>query len=240
MPKLLTLNFRSVVLFFHTLVWTFIGMTAALLHPTGKVFMRVAQSWGRQVLWLAGVKLAIRGKENVDSKTTYVVCANHQSQIDIPLLFYSLPVKIRFLAKRSLFFIPFFGWSLYLAGFIPVDRGNTSKAKRSIERGAKRIKKGPSLMVFPEGTRTHDGDIHKFKSGAFILAMRSQTPILPVAIQGSFDVIPKSSLGIRPGPVKVVIGKPIPTQGLTMKEKESLLNNTQQAVQTMLDTGEPV
>ena len=240
MLKLLTLTPRSIVLLFHTIGWTFIGITAALLHPAGKVFMRAAQIWGGQVLKLAGVKLEVEGAQNVDPKQTFVVCANHQSQIDIPLLFFGLPVKIRFLAKKSLFYIPLFGWSLFLAGFIPVDRGNTSKAKRSIESGAKRIKKGPSLMVFPEGTRTPDGAIHRFKSGAFILALRSQTPILPVAIQGTFDIIPKSSLGVRPGPAKVIIGRPISTDGLGMKDKDNLLNRTQDAVETMFETGRPV
>jgi 1-acyl-sn-glycerol-3-phosphate acyltransferase len=237
MRKLFTVNLRSAVMFFHTLIWALIGLAAALIHP---IFTRVTQSWGGQILWLAGIKPNIKGVENIEPGSTYVVCANHQSQIDIPLLFACLPVPARFLAKRSLFFIPIFGWALFFAGFIPIDRGNTARAKQSIENGARRIKKGPSLIVFPEGTRTDDGSIHAFKSGAFILAIKSSAQILPVAIRGTYDVMPKSSLAVKPGPVRVVLGQPISTQGLTMKDKDGLINKTRDAVVAMFETGEPV
>ncbi len=195
--------------------------------------------WSKQALWIANLRVTVKGLENIDPKKTYIICANHLSLIDIPLLFAVLPFRVRFLAKRSLFYIPIFGWSLYIAGFIPVDRGVTSKARRSIERGARRIKKGPSLIVFPEGTRSSVDGVNHFKTGAFTMAIRSSIPVLPVAIRGTFDVIPKTSLKVVPGPANVIIGKPIFTDALKMKDKESLRRETQSAVETMFESAEP-
>ena len=116
---------------------------------------------------------------------------------------------------------------------------SATKSRRSIERAAERIRKGPSLVVFPEGTRTPDGAVHKFKSGAFIIAIRSGVPILPVAIRGTFDVVPKSRLAVHPGPVELVFGAPIPTAGLAMADKERLRKQAQAAVERMHETGAP-
>ncbi|MCP4676879.1 MAG: 1-acyl-sn-glycerol-3-phosphate acyltransferase [Deltaproteobacteria bacterium] len=240
MRKLFTLRFRSIVLFLHLLFWTPMGMAAALIYPTGRLFMWVAgELWSKQALWIASLRVTVKGLENIDPQKTYIICANHLSLIDIPLLFAVLPFRVRFLAKRGLFYIPIFGWSLYIAGFIPVDRGITSKARRSIERGARRIKRGPSLIVFPEGTRSSIDGVNRFKSGAFTMAIRSSVPVLPVAIRGTFDVVPKTSLKVVPGPVNVIIGEPISTDMLKMKDKESLRKETQSAVEAMFESNEP-
>ena len=190
-------------------------------------------------MWIAGVRVSIKCREDIDWTQPYVVSANHQSQLDIPLLLAYLPTGIRFLAKRSLFFIPVFGWALFFARFIPVDRGNQAKARRSILKGAARIKKGPSLAVFPEGTRNSDGQIQRFKSGAFIMAMKAEVPVLPVAIRGTFAVVPKTRLSVVPGPVELIIGEPISTAGLGVKDKEALRQRVQSTVETMFRTGDP-
>ncbi len=240
MKKLLTLTPRSIIMFWHTFIWAFLGLAAAVINPTGRLFTWVAgRFWARQLVWLSGMKVTVKGVENVERGGIYVVCANHQSLMDIPLLFASLPFLLRFVAKRSLFYIPVFGWSLFLAGFIPVDRGVRAGAKRSLERGARRIKRGPSLVVFPEGTRTEDGLMHDFKTGAFTMAIRSNVPVLPVAIRGSFNVVPKTRLAVQPLPVEVIIGQPIPTAELRMKDKAHLRRRVQETVEAMVESGEP-
>jgi 1-acyl-sn-glycerol-3-phosphate acyltransferase len=235
------INWRSFILVFATILWACVGMTVLLLDWSARLFQLLARvGWSRHILWLAGMRVTVKGEDLVDWSRSYVIVANHQSALDIPLLINQLKIGNRFLAKRSLFYIPLFGWCLALARYIPVDRGSKTKSRRSIERAAERIRKGPSLVVFPEGTRTPDGAVHKFKSGAFIIGIRSGVPILPVAIRGTFDVVPKSRLAVHPGPVELVFGEPIPTAGLGMADKERLRKQAQAAVERMHETGAPV
>jgi 1-acyl-sn-glycerol-3-phosphate acyltransferase len=235
------MNFRSVLMLLHTMLWTIIGVTVMILDPTAHLYMYLARvGWAPQVLWLGGVELTVKGLENLERDRPHILVANHASQLDIPLLFAALPIPIRFLAKRSLFYIPIFGWSLALARFVPVDRGSSRKARRSIDRAARRVRRGRSLVIFPEGTRSADGAIKKFKSGAFVMGVKSGVPILPLAIRGSFEVVPKSTLAVTPGPIELVIGEPIPTDGLAMEDKEPLRKRTEAVVRQMFETGEPV
>jgi 1-acyl-sn-glycerol-3-phosphate acyltransferase len=241
MKTILTINPRSLTMFFYTIVLAVLGFASAVIFPTGRLFTWVAgHLWAPQILWMSGLDARISGIENIDKRGTYIFCANHQSLIDIPLLIGRLPLPVRFLAKRSLFLIPVFGWGLYLAGFIPVDRGIRAKARRSVERGARRIRKGPSLVVFPEGTRCSDGNLLPFRSGAFTMAIQSSVPIVPISIRGTFEVIPKTSLGVVPGRVQVTVGSPIPTSGLMMKDKKALMERVESAVAEMFETGVPV
>jgi 1-acyl-sn-glycerol-3-phosphate acyltransferase len=234
-------NLRAVVMLFWTLVWTLVGIITVVVDPTGRLFMYLARvGWARQVLWLGGVRPEVRAAAGFSRAGIYVVVSNHASQLDIPVLFLGLGLPIRFLAKRSLFFIPLFGWSLWLARFVPVDRGRSRKARRSIDRAARRIRKGPSLAVFPEGTRSPDGQVREFKSGAFVLAIRSGVPILPVAVRGTFEVVPKTRIAVRPGPVELVIGTPIPTAGLGLEAKDALRRRVREVVVRMHESGQPV
>lgn len=231
---------RSVLIILFTFLWTLWGLATLVVAPGGGLYMYFARvGWSRHINRIAGAKSTVQTADNIDWSRPYVICVNHQSQLDITLLFANLPVAIRFLAKRDLFYIPIFGWSLALTRFIPVDRGRTEKARRSIERAAERIRRGPSLVVFPEGTRTPDGSIRPFKSGAFILAIKAQVPILPVSIKGTHDMLPKNVFGIRPGNVEMVVGEPISTEGFDLSFKEELKKRTRDAVISMFESGEP-
>lgn len=235
------MNLRSVAMILWTIIWTIIGMLCMLIDWSGRLYMVLARTgWAPQVLWLAGVKVRVVGRENIDPRKHYVVCSNHASQVDIPVLFRGLGFNIRFLAKKSLFYIPVFGWSLWIARFVPVDRGSSRKSRRSIEAAARKIRNGPSVVVFPEGTRTPDGSLKPFKSGAFVMGIKSGTPILPVAVRGSYGVVPKSTLRVTPGAVELVIGAPIETARLVMKDKEAVRTKCQEIIEKMILTGEPV
>ncbi len=234
------MNLRSVILILWTIVWAMIGITVMIVDFSGRLYtFLAAKGWAAQILWLAGAKVEVVGGEGIDWKKNHVIACNHMSQLDIPVLFNKLPTSIRFLAKRGLFYIPIFGWSLWIARFVPVDRGSVRKAKKSIDAAAKKIRKGPSLVVFPEGTRSPAGAVKPFKSGAFVMAIKAGVSVLPVAVRGTFQIVPKNTLKVTPGKAQLIIGTPISCEGKSIKDKENLRIETQRIVEKMFETGKP-
>jgi 1-acyl-sn-glycerol-3-phosphate acyltransferase len=149
--------------------------------------------------------------DHIDPGAAYVYMANHQSMFDILALLGHLPVQFRWVAKKELFRIPIFGYSMARVGYISIDRSNRQSAIQSLRAAAQRIAQGVSVVVFPEGTRSSDGEIKPFKKGGFYLATDSGRPIVPVVIWGTRQVMPKGKLSIRPGPIVLSINKPIET-----------------------------
>ena len=178
--------------------------------------------WGRSCLWLAGLRLKVRGAENltVDGPAIYV--CNHQSNFDVPLLYAGLPIPFRWMAKQELFKIPLFGLAMKRGGYIPIDRSNRKEAMRSLTAAARRIRDGVSVIIFPEGTRSADGKLQPFKKGALLLAAKAGVPIVPLAIHGSHQVQPKGSLRINPTPVQLTIMPPVATTDLKMAQLDEL------------------
>jgi len=195
-------------------VWTvlmFIMTLFAMLFTLNRsASMYVVQRWWSPVLlWAGGAKLEVRGLEQLDRNQPYVFVSNHQSTIDIPTLFMSLPWNTRFVAKKALMYVPALGWYMWLAKFIFVDRGNRKTAIASLDKAAQQIREGISIIVFAEGTRSEDRTVKPFKKGPFALAMKAGVPLVPVAIEGSGLLMPKNSWVITPGPIRVLVGKPI-------------------------------
>src|SRR5262252_5264021 len=178
--------------------------------------------WAPVLLWAGGVRLVVEGRENVDPQRPTVYASNHQSTIDIPVLFKSLPVNVRFIAKHQLRWVPIVGWYLWIAGHIMVDRGNTRRAIASLDRAARRVQAGISLIVFPEGTRSPDRRVRSFKKGPFALALKARVPVCPVTIEGSGKVMPKNSWNISPGEIHVRIGRPIASMQFDPDDREGL------------------
>ena len=143
--------------------------------------------------------------------------ANHASMIDIWAVFIAVPASFRFIAKKQLSFIPLFGWAMRAGRFIFIDRQNALAARRSMDEAARRIRAGQSVVIFPEGTRTRDGRLGAFKKGGFRLAIDSGADIVPIAIKGSRELMPRGAALIRAGTVRVELGEPIPAAGLTAK-----------------------
>jgi 1-acyl-sn-glycerol-3-phosphate acyltransferase len=181
-----------------------------------------ARWFGRRVVDLLDIDLHVRGTERVPADRAYVYMSNHQSHLDIPMLYATLPSPtIRMLAKKELFRIPVWGRGLRAAEFIEVDRGNHSRAMKSIDYAAKLVRDGVSIYLAPEGTRSRDGMIGKLKKGGFHLALGTGAPIVPVAIRGTMDILPRGSRVMQTGRrVDVTIGAPIPVEG---RELESLM-----------------
>src|SRR5438477_10164562 len=187
---------------------------------------RLIRLWARLLVRAAGIDLHVESVERIDPTKRYILIANHYSYFDIPCIFAAIPQPIRFMAKVSLFKIPIFGWSLGRAGFIPVDRQNRRTAVKSFDMAAERIRKGNTVVVFPEEGRSRERTMRPFQRGGFLLALRSELPILPIAIDGTYDVYRAGAKWITPGPVTIRVGTPIPTAGLTVRDKEPLLDES--------------
>lgn len=183
----------------------FFSSIFALFDSSGTVSHQFARYWSKFIFWGAGIDVTIQGAENIPSDRAVIFAANHQSTLDIPAMFGYLPVQFRILAKQILFMIPFLGWHLFLAGNIPIDRKNPKQALGSVLKAGSVIKKGISILVFAEGTRSRDGKLHRFKRGSFTLARKLNAPVVPVAIQGTFDLMPADAWTASPGKVEIRI-----------------------------------
>ncbi len=183
----------------------------------------LARFWANAILWVARLKVTVTGVEKLDPERSYIYMANHQSNADIPLLLGRLPVQFRWLAKAELFKIPIFGRAMRGVGYISINRSNRQSASASLDRAARTIRDGASVLIFPEGTRSLDGRIRPFKKGGFILSVDSGVPIVPIVIKGTYHVIAKGHLMIRPAPVTMQILDPVETTGYTRKSKDALL-----------------
>ncbi|MEK7841164.1 MAG: lysophospholipid acyltransferase family protein [Deltaproteobacteria bacterium] len=177
---------------------------------SGNSIHSIGALWSRILLFLSGVTVEIKGAENLLQDRPQILASNHRGAFDILALQGFIPIQFRWVAKKSLFKIPIIGWSMSLAGYVSIDREKAGSAYKSIERAAEKVKKGASVLIFPEGTRSAAGSLLPFKRGGFLLAIKSGVPIVPVSIRGTENLMKKESILIRPGAVKVVIGKPIP------------------------------
>jgi len=197
-----------------TVLFGSVSLVVSMFDARGNAQHAVARSWARVLLWLCGVRVAVKGLEHIEPGKTYVFTANHQSYMDIPVAFAHLPANFRIMAKASLFHIPFLGWHLRRSGHLSVARGNPRRAARSLLEAATHIGKGTPVFVFPEGGRTPDGKMHEFKPGVFLLAIKAQAPVAPVTLRGTFEVLPMHSWHIRPARVEMTLHAPIPTTGM--------------------------
>ncbi len=203
---------------------------------SGKVAQRLTVKWARLVLRSVGISCSVENAANIVTGTSYIITPNHQSIMDFLPLLSILPLRFRWVLKKELLSIPLFGWALTSIGAVSIDRSRPSKALKAILNATERLKDGWSVLIYPEGTTTHDGLMLPFKRGPFILAVKTGVPILPVICNGAFKLMPRGSRLIKPGHVKVVIGKPIVTTGLDEKDVPALMEKTLAEMRKYLDT----
>ncbi len=197
---------------------------------------RVANLWSRILLFLCATKVEVIGRKNIRYGKPQVFMANHQSDFDILITLAHVPGQFRWIAKKELFAIPIFGQAMKAAGYIEIDRQNHEKALQSLDLAALRIREGKSVMTFPEGTRSRTGEIKPFKQGTFYLAIQSGVPIVPITIIGSGEIMPKRSLKVKSGRIKLIIDKPIPTSGYTLENRQELIDKVRQVIIRNYDT----
>ncbi len=229
---------RQIALVFWHLLWNLIALAGWILPPfwDGRHYFYLARTvWAPGLMWIGGAPPTIIGADKIDWTKPHILVANHQGNADVPLLFVAAKSPIRFVAKRSVAYIPILGWILILARFPFIDRQSSEQGRRSMNQLAERIQREKlNIVIFPEGTRSPEGTLLPFKKGAFILAIQAQVPIVPVAIEGSGIAMPRASFGIYPHPLKITVGQPIPTTGMTFEDRNALCDRTRETLLQML------
>jgi len=205
----------SIFRIFFILFWSALMISSSLILMivtfNRKVPVIMARTmWSPGILWGAGVKnIEVNGLENIDKKKSYIFVSNHQSHLDIPSIIRSLPVNLYFIAKKELKWMPFLGQYVWATGMIFIDRSNRKKAIQSLDKAGKLIKKGKSILAFPEGTRSLDGKLQRFKKGPFMLSIQHEIEIVPIAVEDTYKVLPSKAWKFTPHEVRVSVGKPV-------------------------------
>jgi len=228
------------MVFFSGMIMFFAVIYAAITIPVSffnsRFARNVAREWNLRVLELGGVKLKVVGKEKLDPNERYVFMSNHQSALDIPIIYTGVGGQISFIAKKELFKIPVFGWGMSAIGHISIDRKNSRKALDSMNKAVEKLQKeNISLVLFPEGTRSKDGKVGEFKTASFTLALKSGVKLVPVGIKNAITCLPPNSLRVRPGKVTLEIGEPISLEEIEGKSKGELCSKVQQLVREIVE-----
>jgi 1-acyl-sn-glycerol-3-phosphate acyltransferase len=223
MRSLLTIG-RIIIAVIFALVMSLVALLSIAVEKDGRGYFWAGNTWSKFALRVCGVEVYVRGAENLRRDGAYIFVTNHASMFDIPAIMSVLP-RVRIMFKKELSRVPIWGWALRWGHHIMVDRGKGIEAMKSLDRAVESVRAGGSIILFAEGTRTRDGKLLPFKRGAFSLAAKSGVPIVPISINGSFKILPKSSLDIRPSPIELVIEKPIETTDISSREEELALMN---------------
>jgi 1-acyl-sn-glycerol-3-phosphate acyltransferase len=213
------------------------GMLLAILFGWKDILYVLGHVGVRLGLALSGIRVRVAGAQNVPHDRAAVFCSNHQSNVDPPILFDALHPRMHILYKAEIDAIPILARSFRLGGFIPIDRRNKESALRAIEAGAASIRAGNSFLIFPEGTRSRTADLLPFKKGGFVMALKAQAPIVPVAVQGGRAAMRKGSSIIRPVTVSIRVGEPIETVGLALENRDALIKRTRQRIEALVAEG---
>lgn len=207
------------------------GIALAALGVRARAIHRLYAAFGRAAMWSGGTPVEVRGREHIEPGAAYVVVSNHESAWDPLCLLAELPdLVLRFVIKRDAMRVPLFGHALRATGNVTVARTDTAGDVQRIQRSMQRRDPAVSIMFFAEGTRSSDGALHPFKKGAFATAIQERLPLLPVAVAGSHRVWPKGALLLRPGPIAIEIGAPIPVSGLGPADRDALRERAFRAV----------
>lgn len=216
-----------------TVFWGTAALLISLIDWRGPWVHACARNWGASIFTICRVKVRVEGLERLEPGASYVIMANHRSLFDIPTMLTTVPFPFRMLAKASLFRIPFMGWYMARVGYIPVEREHPKKARLSLEQAARRVASGLSVVIFPEGTRSNEGELARFKRGGVNLAHAAGVPVVPVAIVNSGTLLPRGSWHADPGVITVRIGEPLDPGEYS--EPRALADDVHAAVLSMLE-----
>jgi 1-acyl-sn-glycerol-3-phosphate acyltransferase len=225
--------FYNPAFYLYTAVMGTISLAASLFERSGRVQHWCARTWSRLTLRTMSTPVRLEGLEKVDTALPHMYALNHLSALDIPVVFGYFPFRFRIVAKKELFRYPFVGWHLHRSGQVPIERENARSAMRSLNRAADILREGMPLVVFPEGGRSPTGQVMPFLPGVFYVAIKAQVEVVPVALIGTYELLPMNTFHIRPRPIEVRFGEPIPTAGMTVRQMDELAARVQQAVEEL-------
>ncbi len=222
-----------IVLF--TIICCIIAVIISFFTKRGRLIRHnLSMIWSRVILRVCGIRVQVKGLENLPNNGPFVFMSNHQSYFDIFALLAYLPTDFKFILKQELMRIPLFGLTMKRAGHIAIKRENTRKAIQSIDQLAQKIKSGDSVLIFPEGTRSKDGHLQPLKKGGFHLALKSGCHIVPIAISNSYRIVVKGSFKINKDRFSIHFGRPIPTEGYEKKSMQTLMGRVRDAISGMM------
>jgi 1-acyl-sn-glycerol-3-phosphate acyltransferase len=219
-----------------TAFWATVSIGASLFSGTGRLQHFCMRRWSKDNLWLSRARVELEGLGNIDHARPQLFAANHSGLHDILSLAAHLPIQFRWVAKKSLFKVPFMGWHMSRSGYIPIDRENPREAAKSIIEAAEIIRSGVKAVAFPEGTRSRTGELGQFRSGAFALALRTGVPLVPITLEGSYRVIMPKTLQVNPGTViRIKIDKPIDLSVYGKADKHRLMQDVSEIMSRNLE-----
>lgn len=227
--RLVSYGIRAPLFFLATAFYGSLALLASLFDSHGGLQHRIAQAWARASTAISGVRLTVLHGERLTGEPAVYAC-NHLSYMDTPVLFGALPFQFRILARDDLWTMPFIGWYLDRSGQVPIRVGEGKASVSSLLTAARTLKSGMPLFVFPEGGRSEDGHLAPFLNGPAFLAIRAQLPIVPMALAGTWELLPMHSSSVHPVPVTLAVGEPIPTRGLTMRQVDELTQTLRERI----------
>lgn len=229
-----SLLLTNLLIYFYTVVCGTVSLFASLFDSQGRWQHACARVWSWLILKTSGIRVRVEGLEHVHPGDTAIYCVNHQSAMDIPVLFVNLPVQFRFVAKRSLFHLPFLGSHLRRSGHIPVDRDRPREAMKSMRMVAQEIREGKSVLLFPEGHRSRNGQLQPFKAGSFYIAILSGVPVVPITINGTSRVLKPDTYHVRAGQTEMIVHPAISTEGMSLHNVDALSQRVRDAIASRL------
>jgi 1-acyl-sn-glycerol-3-phosphate acyltransferase len=240
LSRLRSYFFYDPLIWLYTIILGALSLISSLFDRSGAIQHGFARLWSRMILGTIGTTITVEGLEKIDTTRAHVYVVNHISALDIPVLYVSLPFQFRILAKRELFRYPFMGWHLKRSGQIPVVLENPKASIRSLQLAVTAVKNNMSLVVFPEGGRSEDGQLQAFMGGAFFAAIRAQTDVVPMALVGTYETLKMNSFHIKPRPVRLLVADPISTAGLTTRDTEKLAKRARTVIADLYYSRSPL
>src|SRR5271157_2284034 len=223
------------LVYLYTFVLGILSLLSSLFDSSGRVQHWFARLWARMILKTGPIPVHVQGLENIAGEPV-VYAANHLSALDIPVLLAEIPGQFRIMAKKELFRYPVLGWHLKRSGQIPIVYGDAHASLRSVHKASESLRHGLPVMVFPEGGRSETGQLQPFLGGAFLVAIRTKTPVVPIAIVGTYEMLPMNCFHVLPGPVTLIIGKPIPTAGMRAHDMDKLAAQVRDVIAEMYNS----
>ncbi len=226
-------------LIYDPLIWSYtvfmgtLSLASSLIDRDGRIQQWFAVTWSKMILRTIGVRVGLAGMERINTTRPHMYALNHLSAMDIPVVYATLPFHFRIMAKEELFRYPFLGWHLRRSGQVSIERENALKSMRSLNVAAGTLKDGMPLVVFPEGGRSANGQVKPFLPGVFYAAIKAGVDVVPMALVGTFELLPMDTYHIRPRPVEILVGEPISSNGYSVRDMDKLAAKVQAAVEDL-------